>query len=191
MLILGLDVSTSCTGWAVMDEHERIIEHGAVDLSKNKEANLLDKARSLRYSLQELKARHAITNVVIEDYLEKIRKGKGSAHTTCLLAGFNTTTQYICSEIFGFDPLMIKFSVARKKLDINPIKDEKIKITAYKKIIEEHKEFVIKINKLGNVDKKNYDSSDAVVMAKYYCRMKNEGKTINSSKKIRRAKKSR
>jgi len=57
---LGLDISTSCTGWAVADVGDdgqvTGVEMGAIHLSK--EPDLISKALRAQSVLQELQARH-------------------------------------------------------------------------------------------------------------------------------------
>lgn len=190
MYYLGLDASTSAVGWAVLDSDENLIEHGTLSLKKI-DTGMVDKAQQLRYTLQEIKQKYNIISVGIEDILQKT--SAGSAHTICVLAGFNGITQFLCNDIFGFKAKLVKFSDARKLFGIKHNKEEKSKITAFKYISNIYDNFVIKYNRNNNITDETYDSSDAVVIAKYISRTKDEtgseGKTVG--KKIRKLQKNR
>ena len=50
-MILGLDVSTSCTGWCLLKEDGSFVDLGYISL--NKEKNLFEKALIVRNSLSD------------------------------------------------------------------------------------------------------------------------------------------
>lgn len=167
-MILGLDVSTSCVGWGVVNGDETLVDHGYISLKKFD--NMLDKANELRSKLESICKSYKIDKVGIEDYLQKIAYGKSSANTICVLAGFNSVTQYICQEVFKSKPIMVKFSEARKKLGIKQEKGEKAKECAFKYIVQEYSTFKVELNRNDKIRDESKDSSDGVVIAKSLCR---------------------
>ena len=64
MLILGLDVSTACTGWAIIDESGDFVDIGSIELSK--EPGLYSKASYVRSALNDVLIRHPVNQVYIE-----------------------------------------------------------------------------------------------------------------------------
>ena len=62
-MILGLDISTSITGYAVVDG-DKIIEYGSVDLRKQK--SLFDKSAMLREHTRKLLKKYNFEHVFIE-----------------------------------------------------------------------------------------------------------------------------
>lgn len=193
MNFLGLDASTSAVGWAILDERETIVAHGTFNL-KNIKTGLLDKADELRYNLEKLKETYTIDKIGIEDILQKT--AVGSAHTICVLSGFNCLTQYICKEVFGIKAELVKFSVARKLFNIVRVdKSEKMKISVFNYISEFYKDaFKINYKKTNKVTDETYDSSDAVLVAKYLARTYDDKHGTESEivvKKIRKVQKNR
>jgi Holliday junction resolvasome RuvABC endonuclease subunit len=114
-LILGLDISTSCTGWCLIDPSENnIIEMGYIDLSKEK--NFLLKAEMVKDDLVSLYRKNMINRVFIEENLQAFRPGFSSAKTLMTLARFNGIISYICKRDLGLDPEFINVNIARKTL---------------------------------------------------------------------------
>ena len=64
-LILGLDVSTACTGWCILDESSKLVDIGAFFLEKKK--GLYKKAEHVRFQLSELFIKYKIEKVYIEE----------------------------------------------------------------------------------------------------------------------------
>ena len=195
MNFLGLDASTSAVGWSVLDDDEKIVAHGTFNL-KNVKTGLLDKADVLRYNLVKLKETYNIDRIGIEDILQKT--AVGSAHTICVLSGFNCLTQYICKEVFGIKAELVKFSVARKLFNITRAdKTEKMKISVFNYISEVYKDtFQINYKKTNKVTDETYDSSDAVLIAKYLVRTHKNDKhgsesevVIGKTRKIQKTRK--
>jgi Holliday junction resolvasome RuvABC endonuclease subunit len=64
-MILGLDISTSITGYALVDENTgELIEYGSFNLKKCKD--VFEKALFMKGSLVELLQRHEVTKIFIE-----------------------------------------------------------------------------------------------------------------------------
>ena len=69
-MILGLDVSTSCTGWCVMDPKFGFKQMGYIKLSKI--PSMFAKANITQAELEKLQKEFSITRVVIEENLTGI-----------------------------------------------------------------------------------------------------------------------
>ena len=64
-MILGLDISTSITGYALVDENTgQLVEYGSFNLKKCKD--VFDKALFMKGSLVELLERHQVSKIFIE-----------------------------------------------------------------------------------------------------------------------------
>ena len=96
-MILGLDVSTSCTGICVISEEGELIEMDWVKLSKEK--TLISKAQRLKNALESVRDTYKISFIFIEEPLQRFSMGSSSAATITKLASFNGITQYMCYEI--------------------------------------------------------------------------------------------
>ena len=114
IMILGLDISTSITGYTILDDEGSVIEIGHIDLRKQKD--FFDKARACQERFQELdrQSKSWIKKIYIEQSLQSFRSGFSSAQTLSLLSRFNGVLSWICSEIFDTDPEYLAAASARK-----------------------------------------------------------------------------
>lgn len=122
-MILGLDISTSCTGWAIISDDGVPVEMGTIVLSKEK--CLYSKAEKIKIALVEIMAKHSIDKIYVEENLQAFRSGFSSAKTISTLAKFNGITCYVAHETFGLKPTNINVNVARKTLGISIIPKRK------------------------------------------------------------------
>ena len=119
-LILGLDVSTACTGWCVMESNGKLIDLGSIPLQKLKSA--YQKAGVVRKALEDLLLKYKVRWIYIEENLQAFRPGLSSAKTLSVLARFNGMVSLLCYEIFKTDPEHLNVNAARKTLGIRLIR---------------------------------------------------------------------
>jgi Holliday junction resolvasome RuvABC endonuclease subunit len=124
-MILGLDISTSSTGWAIIDSDGKYVDMGSFKLSKHD--NVFDKATIVKEGLQELKSKYSIDMISIEEPLQSFRRGFSSAHVLLTLARFNGIVSWLAFEIFGLKPNYFDFKSARKILGIKIDKTRDVK----------------------------------------------------------------
>ena len=117
MCILGLDISTSCTGWCVLDKTGEILKIGYIDTSKKK--SLFEKASFVKRKISEINIDFEIEKIFIEENLQSFRSGFSSAKTISTLAKFNGIVSYICVEEFDSEPVFFNVNSARKLLGIS------------------------------------------------------------------------
>jgi Holliday junction resolvasome RuvABC endonuclease subunit len=122
-LILGLDVSTACTGWCILDEDGSFVNLGYISLSKEK--NLFEKAQIVQESLSSLNISYDITDVFIEENLQAFRPGLSSAKTLLTLARFNGIVGYLSQQEFFCEPSYINVNIARKSVGLKIIRKSK------------------------------------------------------------------
>lgn len=115
-MILGLDVSTSSTGWAILDDSGTLIEMGSFKLTKHD--NLFDKAHAVQNGLLDLKSKYFISKISIEEPLQGFRRGMSSAHTLLTLARFNGIVSWLAFDVFGIKPIFFDSTSARRGLGI-------------------------------------------------------------------------
>ena len=120
---LGLDISTSCTGWTVLGEKGELIKMGHI-LFKDC-PTLWDKIDLARATLAEVIAEHAPTVVFIEESLQGFRPGMSSANTLLTLAKFNGNISYDMRHLIGVDPVYISSGEARKRCGVKLIREKK------------------------------------------------------------------
>ena len=116
MPVLGLDVSTACTGWCILDSKSQIVDIGYIDTSKEK--CLFKKAKSVKSKIQEMNIFHEIENIFIEENLQSFRTGFSSAQTLSKLSKYNGIISYICNEEFSISPEFINVNKARRAVGI-------------------------------------------------------------------------
>lgn len=175
MVSLGLDISTSCTGWCILDEIGKIIDIGYIDTSR--ESNLFEKAVVVDSKIEELRKEFSIENIFIEENLQAFRSGFSSAKTISTLAKFNGIVSFICFQKFLKEPVFFNVNTARKLLNISikrkkdgglPVK-EQLLAWAYDNV---EYSFPRKILKSGPrkgkdvPDPRSYDMIDAYIVTK-------------------------
>ena len=110
MLALGLDISTSCTGYALIDvETAALMTLGWIDTSKD--AGAYAKAEHVRTRLLELPRPSFI---VVEEHVLGFRAGSSTAGTIVTLAKFNAVVSYVCARDLGIDPVSLQVMTARR-----------------------------------------------------------------------------
>lgn len=178
-MILGIDVSTSCTGFAVVDASGRLIESSFCYLTEFE--NLFDKAIRVKKEIEYYKQKYPIKKVAIEENLSGFRRGLSSAHTIVTLARFNGIVCYLSFEAFSFYPEIIPVSDARRSLGIRTAKkgeDAKEIVKLWVEIQEKDYAWQTKVMKSGprkgeTVREKGVeDCMDAYVMARACLKLK-------------------
>ena len=169
-MILGLDISTTMVGVAIIDPDSRTLVYcEGWDISKCD--TLFDKAELVGANLYTLRSEFDVENVFVETALKKFLPGKSRADTIIKLAKFNGIASWICFECFGFSPTYINVNTARTLYGLSfprGTKGPQRKKMVIEAVIEKEKtSFKYEIAR-GN---KNYkkgtdDKADAVVIAR-------------------------
>jgi|TARA_R100000149_G_C5847545_1_gene117346 Holliday junction resolvasome RuvABC endonuclease subunit len=166
-MILGLDISTSITGYTVLDKSGKIVAIGHWDTrNKNKFPSLFSKSRFVKDKMLELAAEHDIRNVFIEPALNMFMMGKSSSHTISTLTKFNGIVSWICYEVFSVDPEYIPAISARKKCGISIKKGDKAKEQVMRFLLDNECDFSVEYTKNGNPKPHYYDEADSLVIAR-------------------------
>jgi Holliday junction resolvasome RuvABC endonuclease subunit len=119
-LILGLDVSTSCTGWCIVTPAGKLVDIGSINLQKIK--GTYKKADAVQKCLKKLAKQHKIKWISIEENLQAFRPGLSSAKTLSVLARFNGIVSLLSYQILGLEPRHLNVNAARKTLGIRIIR---------------------------------------------------------------------
>jgi len=122
--VLGLDISTSCTGWCVIQQNDpqsvSKVELGFIPLSKL--SGSYAKAQRVLNELQDIKSNYNIDVVYIEENLQTFKTGLSSAKTLASLARFNGIVSYLSEQVFEVAPQFLNVNSARKSVGIKLIK---------------------------------------------------------------------
>jgi len=176
-VILGLDVSTSCTGFCVIESGASAGDHYMLDRIEFKKCKTLwEKTdvvqRAFKVISAELSAQYhiCIDRVVVEEPLMGFRAGMSSAQTISTLIRFNGITSYIARDVFGVDPEYIGAAHARKLCGVKLQKTaiggpQKEQVFSY---MSEHDLHDVKwpVTKTGKQVLWSRDATDAYVIAR-------------------------
>ena len=122
-MILGLDISTSCTGWSILSDDGKLVQMGAINLSRFK--TLFSKAEHVAVELSKINFSYDVSSIFIEENLQAFRPGLSSAKTLLTLARFNGVVSYLARKEFSLDPYYINVNVARKTVGLKIISKKK------------------------------------------------------------------
>jgi len=166
-MILGLDISTSITGFCIMDGDGEIIRADVWDTrNKNKFETFFDKIQFVKDGLQEQQVQYPIQRIYIEQPFMFFGSGGSTAKTMAALQKFNGTVSWICYEIFKQQPIYFTAQQARKLNEIKVQKGEDTKKQILKWVLDTHPDFNVQYTHKGNPKPKYFDIADAIVIAK-------------------------
>lgn len=164
-MILGLDISTSITGWTVLDG-DKILACEKLDLRNKKYVDFLDKSVAAKKLLQDIKSKYNITEIFIEETLNVMSKGMSSAHTIMTLNRFNGILSWMCFEVFQLKPKYIACRQARKMVGILVPKGADAKKIVLQHWLDSEPQFTVEYSKFGNPVQGTFDRADSLVIAK-------------------------
>lgn len=105
---LGLDISTSSTGWALVREDGTPIDIGWFDISRiegmHRKADFVEKG---------LSAFRKPDGIFVEDNVLGFSSGGSTAHVIVTLAKFNAVVSHICWKLWDISPISIPAIRAR------------------------------------------------------------------------------
>ena len=168
-MILGLDISTSITGYALVDENTgQLVEYGSFNLKKCKD--VFDKALFMKGSLVELLERHQVSKIFIEQPFTFFNSGGSSGKTMATLQRFNGIVSWIVYELLYIVPDYVGATKARKECGIKVPRGQKAKQVVLEHLLQHEPAFKIEYTKHGNPKPQFYDRADSIIIAKagYY-----------------------
>lgn len=171
MIKLGLDISTTIIGWAVLDK-QIIIDKGYIDLKKIN--NLYEKAHIAIKEIIDIIKKYKPEHVNIEENLKQYAYRRTNADIIILLAKINGIISYYIDITLKIPISHISASSARKLLfgkayDKKLFKDTK-KFVLHNLLLIYGNNFIEDLPKMKRKDKLSkeaYDICDAIVMALY------------------------
>jgi len=164
-MILGLDISTSITGYTLIDEDE-IILNGAWDTRKYKD--FFEKVKHVKAGLEEIYDQFGkkIRAVYIEQSLQTFRSGFSSAKTLSTLSRFNGIVSWLVFDQYKIKPEYLAATSARKLCGIRVPRGQKAKAVVLKFLLDNEPSFVIDYTRNGNPKPESYDKADSLIIAK-------------------------
>jgi len=165
-MILGLDISTSITGYTVIKLQGEVVEYGAWDTRKYKD--FFEKAEAVRKGVTEIHRKYdgQIQHVYVEQSLQTFRSGFSSAKTLSSLSRFNGIVSWLVYDLFQIKPEYIAATSARRICGIKIPRGEKAKPVVLKFLLDNEPGFVIEYTRYGNPKPASYDMADSIVVAR-------------------------
>ena len=164
MVTLGLDVSTTCVGYAFTND-KKILDMGFIDIKKEKTPK--EKVQKVLEFLNNSSYIDDVIDINIEDNLSGFAGGRTSQQVIIKLAKFNAILCFMLEEMFEFNVHSINPMTARKnvfgKARIKGIKAKEFVKGQVEKLYDTKK--WCKHTTRGNWDKRNIDAYDGLVMS--------------------------
>jgi len=163
-MILGIDVSTSITGFSVIDGDGQLVYFSNVDLRKHKD--FFKKAIVTKEHILDLYEKYDVTSVYIEKPFEFFNSGGSTAATMAKLQKFNGVVSWICFEVFEVIPDYLTANQARKLVGIKVPRGQKAKKVVMEHLLENEPDFQVEWTRNGNPKPCYFDMADAIVVGK-------------------------
>jgi hypothetical protein len=164
-LVLGLDISTSTVGAAIVDsETDELKSLFYVSLAKEK--GLINKIKMLKMELAKYDG--IVEHVAIEEPLVMFKEGFSRAQVLSLLSQFNGMCQFLVFLLYNADPVMYNVNSARKLAypDLKFHAGEKRKELVQERSSRTYPEVDWPLKRTGNLKDECYDMADAIVIAR-------------------------
>jgi len=169
-MILGLDISTSMIGVAIINPQTReLVKSDGWDLSKCE--STFEKAELVGAELYTIRSEYNIEHIFVETALKRFLPGKSRADTLIKLAKFNGIASWLCYECYGMAPTYINVNTARSLYGLSfprSTKGPQRKKMVIEAVIEKEKTaFKYEMARGGrNYKKGTDDKADAIVIAR-------------------------
>lgn len=172
-MILGLDVSTSKTGWCLLNGDGSLAKMGCVVSSDG--SDLFDRSDRLVSEIKAVIAEAPETvEIVIEEPLLRFAKGMSSASTLLTLNRYNGMVTYACWKALGIRPVHLNVIFARRRLGIKKEKGDNVKEVVMRWVAESERDYVWPTRLVTRGKKRGqtifedscFDVADAYVMAR-------------------------
>ncbi len=123
-MFLGLDVSTSCVGWSILDQSGSLVKWGYVDFpKKTTKRSALSLFQKMDFFYEDISDkledyRGRVDRWGVEEAVKKFQGGMSTAQTIYTCASFNFSVAYEIYQLFGTEPIYIPVNTARKMVGL-------------------------------------------------------------------------
>jgi Holliday junction resolvasome RuvABC endonuclease subunit len=165
-MILGIDISTSITGFAIIDNTGKIMFSEACDLRRDK--TFFSKCLTIRAKIIDILEAYngKIKHIYIEQPFTFFNSGGSSGKTMAALQRFNGVVSWMVYECFEIEPNYVGATQARKLVGIKVPRGEKAKKVVMEHLLATESDFTIQYTSKGNPKPQEYDRADALVIAR-------------------------
>ena len=166
-MILGLDISTSIIGAAVLDSDGNHVIDDSWDIRKYKDffqkaCVIEDKIGELQFELQPRK----VDKIFIEQPLMFLSSGMTTARTITTLSKFNGMISWMAYKMFDLVPEYVEASTARRMCGIKVPRGVKAKQCVMEYLLDNEPKFHVEYTRHGNPRPEAFDRADAIIIAK-------------------------
>lgn len=166
--ILGIDCSSTCIGYCVLELDEQIksIKFVKADYIKPiKTGSIVERIVNTRDKIQKIIEEIKPDYVAIEDII-KFMKGKSTAQTIIMLTTFNRMTALVAYDFMNKEPEFYNVMSIRHGLKFNKIFPKKEDMP---ELVAKHLgiDFPYEYNKNNKIRVENYDKADGMAVALY------------------------
>lgn len=123
MNIVGLDVSTSCTGFVIVDDNEKLLRYKPITFEGCE--TIWQKADKFEEVLKQETLNFKVEKLFVEQPLMMFNNGSSSAYTISKLTQFNGIVCFIARKVLGVDPVHVNVMSVRKACGIKIVKNGK------------------------------------------------------------------
>jgi Holliday junction resolvasome RuvABC endonuclease subunit len=177
--ILGLDISTSMIGIAVIDDKYKLKTYDKIKFKTD--MPLEERVDFLVNKLHHLDKYYNLSAVYIEQPAMMFGRGKTTAQTMSKLQRFNGMCSYAVYNELQIIPSLIHPSSARKKMNISiPRSVSNKKHFIIERVKEKYPKFTFNLTRYGNPQPGTDDIADAIVVAYAGVRTTLEGENAES-----------
>ena len=163
-MILGLDVSTTRIGWAIINQKQELIDSGVFKTKKDQ--SLEERAENLSKNvLEPLSVVHRISEVRVEEPFSMFSGGKTTAKTMSSLQRFNGMVSLLTHQIWDNPPTMVNSRTARARCGIKVPRGTKAKVVIVEWVDNYYEKFKVELTRHGNPKPGTDDEADAIVVA--------------------------
>ena len=164
MVTLGLDISTTCVGYA-FTENKKILDMGFIDIKKF--TNHKEKAFFVLTEINKSSYIDKVKKVYVEDNLSGFAGGRTSQQVIVKLAKFNAVLCFVMEDTFDVEVKNVNPMTARKqgcgKARVKGVKAKDFVKRQIEELYDTKK--WCKHTSRGNWDKRNIDAYDGLVMS--------------------------
>jgi len=179
--VLGMDVSTSVVGFAVMDLDMKLKAYDKIKFKSD--LSLEERAEFVRNKVKHFNQYYFIDSVYVEQPAMLFGRGKTTANTLAKLQRFNGMCCYVVYEELKLIPGLLHANTARKKMNIKVprnVKNKKHYIIA--EVVKKYPNFTFNLTRYGNPQPGTDDMADAIVVAYAGVSIENEEENVTEGK---------
>lgn len=172
MIILGLDVSTNCTGYTLLRKIKtndfELLKIGHIDTSKGE--NIWDKLDIFKREMSEVLKDVTVNIFYVEEALLAFSAGASNANTITKLVMFNALVSNFIRDRLSQNPNYVKACSARKICGIKTASKKSSGKSVKEQTFEQVttrilKDFQIELTRTGKPKPHNFDEIDSFVVA--------------------------